>query len=89
VGDDLEAVLREALSNAARHARARSVTVDVSAGDSRLALVVTDDGVGMGDTTRRSGLANLRQRAERHGGGCTVEPADPTGTRLRWHVPLP
>jgi signal transduction histidine kinase len=88
VGDDVEAVLREALSNVARHAHARGVSVDVTSDHGRFALVVTDDGVGMGDTTRRSGLANLHHRAERHGGGCAVTAAEPTGTRLTWEVPL-
>jgi signal transduction histidine kinase len=89
VGDDLEAVLREALSNVARHAQAQRVDVDVSTGAGQLRLDVRDDGVGMGPTTRRSGLANLGQRAARHGGTCTAEPADPSGTRLSLCVPLP
>jgi signal transduction histidine kinase len=88
LADDLEAVLREALSNVARHARARSVDVDITTGGDRVTLEVRDDGVGMGATTRRSGLANLRHRAERHGGTFTAEPADPTGTRLTWSVPV-
>jgi signal transduction histidine kinase len=83
---DLEAVLREALSNAARHAAARTVEVDVVSARGELTLTVRDDGVGIGDVTRRSGLANLDQRARRHGGSCTVEPADPSGTLLTWRV---
>jgi signal transduction histidine kinase len=89
VGDDLEAVLREALSNIARHAQAHAVDVDVTTGAGQLRLDVRDDGVGIGPTTRRSGLANLGQRAARHGGTCTVEPAQPSGTRLSLCVPLP
>jgi signal transduction histidine kinase len=45
---------------------------------------VTDDGVGIGDTTRRSGLANMRRRAERHGGTLTIEAARSQGTMLTW-----
>jgi signal transduction histidine kinase len=84
---DLEAALREALSNVARHAGARTVEVDVVSRDGGLVLTVRDDGAGIGDVARRSGLANLDQRARRHGGTCTVEPAEPTGTHLTWRVP--
>jgi signal transduction histidine kinase len=83
---DLEAVLREALSNVARHAAARAVEVDVVVAGGELTLTVRDDGSGIGDVTRRSGLANLEQRARRHGGSCTVEPAEPRGTLLTWRV---
>jgi signal transduction histidine kinase len=87
VAGDLEAVLREALSNVARHAAAGAVEVDVVRAGGDLALTVRDDGTGIGDVTRRSGLANLGQRARRHGGTCTVEPAEPTGTLLTWRAP--
>jgi signal transduction histidine kinase len=79
--------LREALSNAARHARASRVEVGVEAGGD-LILAVCDDGVGMGDTTRRSGLANLAERAGHLGGTLTLGPAPGGGTELRWRVPL-
>jgi signal transduction histidine kinase len=87
VAGDLEAVLREALSNVARHAGAGTVEVDVVTGDGELVLTVRDDGAGIGDVARRSGLANLEQRARRHGGTSTVEPAEPTGTLLTWRAP--
>jgi signal transduction histidine kinase len=80
-------VLREALTNAARHAHATVVDVELSATDDRLTLDVRDDGGGMGETTRRSGLANLRHRAERHGGTLAVDSGS-DGTRLTWSVPL-
>ena len=85
--DDLLAVLREALTNAARHAHATSVEVELTATTDRLTLDVRDDGSGIGDATRRSGLANLRHRAERHGGALTVD-SGPAGTRLVWIVPF-
>ena len=95
VAEDLVAVLREALTNAARHAYANAVDVEVVATTTELSLDVTDDGVGIGDTSRRSGLANLRRRAEHHGGVLTLtrgypQQTDPTqeGTRLRWKIPL-
>jgi signal transduction histidine kinase len=86
------AALREALSNAARHAGASQVdvTVDVD-GDGMLSVQVTDNGIGIPDGGRRSGLRNLAGRAEKLGGELRLEPADPgaaaPGTRLEWRVP--
>ena len=86
------AALREALSNAARHAQASQVdvTVDVSP-DGMLTVQVTDDGVGIPADGRRSGLLNLASRAEKLGGELRFEPADPSasppGTSLEWRVP--
>jgi signal transduction histidine kinase len=87
VADDLVAVLREALSNIARHARARTAEVDLTAGAERITLEVHDDGIGLGPTRRRSGLANLRRRAELHGGRLTLASRRPTGTDLSWTIP--
>jgi signal transduction histidine kinase len=87
VAEHLLGVLREALSNAARHAAASTVEVRVRAqGD--LSLTVTDNGVGIGPGNRRSGLANLEQRARSCGGSLSVAPAQGGGTQLRWQVPL-
>ncbi len=90
VAEDMLIALREALSNAARHARASrvDVTVRVSTGD-ELVLVVQDNGAGIGETTRRSGLANLRHRAEALGGRLELDQPEGGGTRLQWRVPLP
>ncbi len=85
VADDLVAVLREALTNAARHAQARSATVSVTAGSGLVTLVVADDGHGIDwALTRRSGLANLRRRAEQHDGELEIRAVEPHGTELRW-----
>jgi two-component system sensor histidine kinase DevS len=65
VGDHLLAVLREALSNVARHAHATSTSIVVRV-DGNVALRVTDNGTGMVDVTRASGLRNMRQRAAQH-----------------------
>jgi PAS domain S-box-containing protein len=85
----LLAVIREALSNAARHALASNVTVSVSAVDGEIALVVSDDGVGVGDieSLRQSGLANMHDRAEQLGGKFSFVGSDGAGTRLEWRVP--
>ncbi len=88
VGEHLLAVLREALSNAARHAHATSVEVDLTADAAAVALRVTDDGVGIPDSGRRSGLSNLRERAVQLGGTFTAEPGAAGGTVLTWKVPL-
>jgi signal transduction histidine kinase len=81
--------LREALSNAARHADASRVDVTVEAG-ADLVVVVSDNGSGMKDTSRRSGLANLAERARQLGGTMDVGPAAGAGgTELRWRGPLP
>jgi signal transduction histidine kinase len=72
----------------ARHAGATRADVEVTATGDELTLQVTDDGVGMGAVTRRSGLSNMRRRAEQRGGTLAVMAAEPRGTRIRWSVPL-
>lgn len=84
ISDDVLAVVREALSNIARHARAHSAEIDLTAHEERVTLTVRDDGVGVSDTTRRSGLANMRRRAEQHGGDFVLEPGPGGGTLLTW-----
>ncbi|MBC2639642.1 MULTISPECIES: GAF domain-containing sensor histidine kinase [unclassified Rhodococcus (in: high G+C Gram-positive bacteria)] len=81
-----EAVLREALSNALRHARATTIDISVAADDD-LTVTVADDGIGIADGARRSGLDNLDRRAEQCGGTCTVDAVD-VGTVVSWRVPL-
>jgi len=90
VADQLLAALREALSNVGRHAGARWVQVLVVIDGPDVVLTVTDDGRGMGEVTRRSGLANVTARAKQLGGSCDVEPLrdDGRGTRLTWRAPL-
>lgn len=96
-GKNLIAALREALSNAFRHARATRVEIVVDAtaklpGDRPgVRLTVADDGVGLRPGGRRSGLRNLARRAETLGGssacGAGIGPAG-AGTTVRWEVPL-
>lgn len=85
---DVLAVVREALSNVLRHARAGDAHVWVSAVDD-LVIRVLDDGVGIDAASARSGLSNLRDRAAAHGGTCAVTRRSPHGTELTWRVPLP
>lgn len=89
---DVRAVVRESLSNVARHASATRVTLTVAADEAGLTVTVTDDGVGFGAQPerleRRSGLANLGDRARQRGGSMTVTSAEPgTGTTVSWWVP--
>lgn len=88
IGDHLLAALREALSNAARHAHAATVTVEISCDAREVTLVVTDDGVGIPAGCRESGLRNLRTRAADLGGELDLAPAQPRGTVLRLAVPV-
>lgn len=90
VGEHLLAVIREGLTNVARHADATRVDIAIAV-DGDISVRVQDNGIGIGGTTRRSGLRNLGQRAERLSGACAVEPlqADGSGTVLIWHVPFP
>jgi signal transduction histidine kinase len=88
IAEQLLAVLREALSNVARHAAASRVSVAVTAG-SGLTLTVRDDGSGIKGSTRRSGLANLAGRARKLGGTLRAGPAEGGGTELEWRIPLP
>ena len=92
--DDAVAVVREGLSNIARHARATAgaVSVDVQGDtrDGKLTVSIADDGVGIDPAhTRNSGLANMAERARLNGGTFTVGTGlEGKGTRLTWSVPL-
>lgn len=88
VRPQLLAVAREALSNAARHAAASRVGVDVRVAGGVVSVVVTDDGRGVGHPGRLSGLANARSRAEQLGGALTLGTGLAGGTVFDWHVPL-
>jgi len=87
VGVHAVAVVREAVSNAARHARASAITLTVEAGEDLL-IDVVDDGVGIDPDTSRSGLRNLQERAGECHGEFLVRPEPHGGTLLRWRVPL-
>lgn len=88
LAEDILAVTAEALSNCARHAHATSVVLLVARRDGLLTVTITDDGVGIGATTRSSGLGHMRRRAERHGGTCTFTTPTAGGTRLIWTAQL-
>jgi signal transduction histidine kinase len=88
LADHAEAVVRESVSNAVRHARATTLSVGVAVAD-ELTIEVVDNGCGISDEITGSGLINLRRRAEDAGGSFTVEAVAGGGTKLRWSAPLP
>jgi signal transduction histidine kinase len=81
-------VVAEALTNAAKHARASEVVVTVSADDEYLHLVVRDDGVGGADSGKGSGLTGLKDRVEALGGQLAMSSPTGSGTSLTALVPL-
>ncbi|MBT2212694.1 MULTISPECIES: GAF domain-containing sensor histidine kinase [Actinomadura] len=87
-GEHLLAVLQESLSNVARHARASEAIVVIDVGDHDLTLRVEDDGVGIPEGGRRSGLRNMEERAKGLGGSFSTRPRLDGGTTLVWCVPL-
>ncbi|MGW0806055.1 sensor histidine kinase [Nonomuraea sp. NPDC002799] len=88
VTEHLLAVLREALSNLLRHAKAAKAEVSVEVTDGRVTLTVADNGVGLPTDGRRSGLHNIQERAEQLGGSFVADSPPGGGARLRWSVPL-
>ncbi|WP_217915237.1 sensor histidine kinase [Miltoncostaea marina] len=93
-GKHLSQILREALTNTARHAGPCKVTVHLVFAADELDLVVTDDGRGPGELAaepvpgRHQGVRNMRERARRLGGRLTIDPAPGRGTRVTLAVPL-
>jgi len=87
-------IAQEALTNVARHARARCCRVRLSLAETRertvMHLEITDDGVGLPASYRSGvGLTSMRERAEELGGSCTVERLPEGGTRVLAYLPLP
>jgi signal transduction histidine kinase len=88
VGDHLAAVLREALGNAARHAGATAVDVQIRTDGGSVQIEVSDDGAGGAAAGAGGGLADLGRRAAELGGTLQVGPGPVGGTVLTWAVPL-
>jgi PAS domain S-box-containing protein len=88
VVEEVLAVLNESLSNVAKHAQATAVQVTLACTQGQVLLRVADDGRGMQGSSRSSGLANMRHRAERFGGSFTWRDNTPRGTVVDWSVPL-
>lgn len=91
IADDVVAVVREGLSNAARHAKASSAIVKADVNPDQITIHVIDDGTGIQQTlSRRSGLSNLAARARRYQGTFQIRPREDgqSGTELTWQVTL-
>jgi PAS domain S-box-containing protein len=84
---EILAVLQEALSNVIRHAAATAVHVTITSLGPEVRLMVADNGRGIRDVERSSGLANMRSRAQRLGGSCSIASNDPEGTIIVWCAP--
>lgn len=91
IADDVVAVAREGLTNAARHAHAASVAISVAVTPDEVTVIVLDDGAGITPSlARRSGLSNLAARARRHRGTFSLHarPDGHRGAEMLWTAPL-
>ncbi|GAA0909666.1 GAF domain-containing sensor histidine kinase [Streptomyces thermoalcalitolerans] len=88
IADDVVAVLSEALTNIARHAHADRAEAVLETDGRTVRVVVTDNGVGIPPEGRRSGLANMAERARKLGGDLEWTTPEGGGTRLVWQAPL-
>ncbi len=94
VSDDIAGeavdVIRELLTNVAKHAHASHSSVRVSVADRAFTVAVTDNGVGIDPAANPGGLGldNLRERAERRGGAFCIAPSADGGSSATWTVPL-
>lgn len=84
---DVVAVVREALTNVAKHAQASEAVLELAVQVGALTIEVNDNGTGWVPTSRYSGLRNLQSRAEVRGGTLRIEPQRTGGTRLTWSIP--
>lgn len=84
IAENLLAVIRESLTNCAKHAQATEVSVLVSVLNGKLTCSVADNGIGFHNGGRRSGVANMERRAQESGGTFTIEPHQGGGTTVTW-----
>jgi signal transduction histidine kinase len=90
VASDMENVLREGLSNAARHAKATKVRVDLTVSKSHVEIHIIDNGIGpAGLKRRKAGILSLANRAESHGGTFSITENEGGGTHLSCGCDLP
>ena len=88
IADHVVAVLSEALTNVARHAKASRAEVALTTDGRQVRLTVTDDGVGIAAGGRRSGLRNMAERADQEDGRFDLAEPAGGGTTLVWSVPV-
>jgi signal transduction histidine kinase len=82
-------VVAEALTNAAKHARASKVHVELEAHDAIMRLAIRDDGIGGADSGKGSGLVGLSDRIEALSGRLLIESPADGGTLVAAAIPLP
>jgi len=80
-------LVSEAITNAAKHAQADAVSVDVEATADTVVVTVADNGVGGAETSRGSGLGGLIDRVEAVGGRLEITSPPGEGTRLSARLP--
>ncbi|MCX6395797.1 MAG: GAF domain-containing sensor histidine kinase [Propionibacteriales bacterium] len=88
LAEHLLAVLREGMSNVARHSRSQDAAVELAVSGTDVLLRIIDGGIGIPEHRHESGLRNLRERAEVLGGTLEVSPNAGPGTTLTWQAPL-
>jgi two-component system sensor histidine kinase UhpB len=84
-------ILQESLTNVARHAGAKSVSVRLSMNEDTLCLEIIDDGQGFvedGSATASLGIFGMRERARELGGSIDIAPYGDSGTRVLLTVPI-
>jgi signal transduction histidine kinase len=80
-------IVAEALTNAAKHAHATAIFVDLSVHQTLTRLTIRDDGIGGADATRGSGLTGLSDRVKAFGGRLDIVSPMQGGTTLRVQIP--
>ena len=88
LAEHVEAVVREAVSNAVRHAEASTLSVSVAVKDDVIRVVVLDDGCGLPADVSPSGLGNLGDRAEASGGSFSLGTGPEGGLKVEWSAPV-
>lgn len=87
--DDVQNVIREGLSNAARHAKATQVHIDVEVSETHVSVHITDDGIGpSGISRRKAGTLSLAQRAAARNGTFDISAGTSAGTAFTWTCPI-
>ena len=90
VREGLVRILREAVTNAARHSEAAAIDVHLDRDDRRIRLRVVDDGRGFvaEEASGRFGITSMTQRASAMGGALSIDTAPGSGTTVELHLPV-
>jgi signal transduction histidine kinase len=87
-------IIKEALNNIRKHARAKMVTIKIEASDNQILAIITDDGDGFNysqleeNPLQGLGLGIMKERAEEIGGGLKINSAPGQGTKVTLNIPL-